>query len=339
MLTVKGNKLLVLGDRHIDDVYQGSHINYQENCYWCMDKTLEIVKEEQPDLYLETGDLIGVRNNIARLEDRIMLRRTAEFFEDLKATCVVNTGNHDYFGNDHNNDYLLLSSLGYFYNPSMIADSNGKVVELVSDFEEDGKPVKVYVHFVPYGDEFIPLKPVKDCINIAITHNDFKVGATSYTRNPDAIDLETHEPFFGMDVIINGHIHDPAPRKTFKTVTGLDCTFLNLGSMARPKINENYDKVLYAVLEVRKGADGDVEIYFADKVIDLKPASKIFKAKNSNSSVKDSLDEELEDSGLESVFETLKDFNWQGVSMDKRIEIMNIEPEVKEIIYSYLNRV
>lgn len=337
MLTIRGNKLLAEGDMHIEDIYRGQHVNYQENSYWCMQNTLDLIKQEKPDLYVNTGDFIGVRNNVARLEDRVMLRRTAQWLEDMKIPRIINTGNHDMFGNDHTNDYLLLSSLRYFYTPDQIADDNGNVVRLVSEYlDEDGKPFEIYVHFVKYGDEFKKLNPVKDAVNVAITHNDFKVGALSYTQNPDAIDLVEHEPFFGMDVIVNGHIHNPSSRETFKTRNGMDCTFINVGSKARPKRSEDYNKVFYVIVGIRLNALGKPEPYFRESLIELKPADEIFISKTSSETLESTLKTDLEDDGLGAVLDVLKDFNWSGVSMVKRVEALSIEPAVKELIFEYL---
>lgn len=339
MLTVKGNKIGFFGDTHIEDVYRGEHVNYQENCYWVMNKRLEIVRNEEFDLYVDTGDFIGVRNNISRLEDRVMLRRTAQFLEDLKIPRVINTGNHDLFGNDHNNDYLLLSSLGYFYTPDQIADDNGNIVRLVSDFnDEDGNPYEIYIHFVKYGDEYKKLNPIKDAVNVAVTHNDFRIGALSYTQNPEAIDLIDHEPFFGMDIIVNGHIHNPSSRETFKTRNGMDCTFINLGCMTRPKKSENYDKVFYVNVGIRPNAvTGEPEPYFSEKLIQLKPADEIFVKRTGAEAITQTIKNDLEEDGLSEVLDVLRDFNWSGVSMSDRVEALNVEPEIKEIIQEYLN--
>lgn len=34
MKKIIGNTSVTFGDRHIENVYRGQHINYQENCYW-----------------------------------------------------------------------------------------------------------------------------------------------------------------------------------------------------------------------------------------------------------------------------------------------------------------
>lgn len=339
MLTIRGNKLIVTGDDHYEDIYRGRHKNYVQNVLWCMNKLEEVLEREQPAFHARTGDFIGVRNNVSKIEDRTLFVRVAKHMQSSGIPCVVNTGNHDLFGSDHNNDYLTLARLGYFHTPDQIRDDKGNIVQMITDYEdENGEPIVFYIHFVPYGQEHKKLYPVKDAVNIAVTHNDFRIGSHVFTQNPDAIDLLTHEPFFGMDLVLNGHIHEPSVRQTFKTVSGMDCTFLNLGCMARPKVSENYNQVLYAVVEVRKNALGKPEAYFREELIDLLPAEEIFVDYGSTSSQLATKETESEsESELSSVIDSLRDFNWSGISVLDRVEAIPMEPEVKELVLKYLS--
>ena len=216
MKKVIGNTSVTFGDRHIENVYRGQHINYQENCYWCMDQTLERVQLLEPELYNETGDFIGVRTGVSWLSgDRIMLSRTMKFLDSIKSHKVINRGNHDLHGSEERNDYLFLSSLGYFDSPAHLAEEDKQVGRVMLESPDlidpdTNEPMRVVFHYVPYGKEFEKLDIVEGVTNIAITHYDFRVGLTNFTNNPEAIDLTTHEPFYGVDLILNGHIHQPS---------------------------------------------------------------------------------------------------------------------------------
>ena len=157
MKVVKGNTSVTFGDRHIENVYRGQHINYQENCYWCMDKTLERVQLLEPELYNETGDFIGVRTGVSWLSgDRIMLSRTMKFLDSIKGHKVINRGNHDLHGSEERNDYLFLSSLGYFDSPAHLAEGDKQVGRVMLESPDlidpdTNEPMRVVFHYVPYG--------------------------------------------------------------------------------------------------------------------------------------------------------------------------------------------
>lgn len=344
MLEVRGNSFIVTGDDHYDDLYRGAHLNYQANCYDVMRRIENMQEHEQADLMFRTGDFIGARPNVSMLEDHNMIYQVAKHLKNLSAPVVINKGNHDLFGDESRNDYIMLSRLGYFYAPEQFADSNGNVVKLVTDYTETNDsgeevPVIIYIHVVPYGKDMEKLHPVKDAINIAITHGDFCVGSETISQNPDAIDLVTHEPFFGIDYIINGHIHEPHSRITYQTTDGSTTTFLNVGCPTRVKRNENYEAVYYFKLSVDKDEDGDVVVLASERILELSPSKDLFITKK-DSAVVDAVKEDKEKASqeLSLVFEDLKDFTFKGISLEERVDIMVAEPDVKKLVLQYLKK-
>ena len=177
---------------------------------------------------------------------------------------------------------------------------------------------------------------VEGVTNIAITHYDFRVGLTNFTNNPEAIDLTTHEPFYGVDLVLNGHIHQPSELKAFKTEGGTTCAFMNLGCMARPKRSEDYSFVWCAVVKMRKNPiTGLPEVHFDPQVFELKPPSEIF-LEDTEGSVAEQVKAEGKQAQLSEALEGLRDFNWAGVSLAERLNLMVLEPEIKDLIKHYL---
>lgn len=343
MKKIVGNKSLTFGDRHIENVYRGQHVNYQENCYWCMDKTMEKVWQEAPDLYNETGDFIGVRTGVSWLSgDRIMLSRTMKFLDSIKGHKVINRGNHDLHGSEERNDYLFLSSLGYFDSPAQLAE-DGKTVGRVMLESPDlidpdtNEPLRVVFHYVPYGKEFEQLDIVEGATNIAVTHNDFRVGLKNFTNNPDAIDLVTHKPFYGLDLILNGHIHQPSELAQFNTEGGTSCAFMNLGCMARPKRSEDYEFVWCALVQMRKNPHTQQpEVHFEAQEFPLRPVSEVF-LPDTEGSVAEQVKSDSKQLELSEALKDLQDFNWAGISLKERVDLLVIEPSVKALIEEYLH--
>ena len=333
MLTIKGDKVVVFGDRHIEDVYRGKHKNYRKNSIDCMNLTLDVVSEEKPDLYIETGDFIGVRKDISWVsQDRGLLKETAQFLKDLNCPVVINTGNHDIHVGDEKNDYKFLSDLGYFSRPQQFEEGGASVVKL--ETSKDDMPI--YLHFVKYGCDDVVLKGFKDGFNVAITHGDFRVGNKTFSGNPDAIDLITHEPFFEMDYIINGHIHDPMETvEEFTFYNGKVCNFINIGCMARPKISENYEQVWYIVLGVREVVDGIYKYYIEPKILDLPKVEDIFRM---TKSLKELVDEETEESleDLSGIFSALQEISFGTISIEDRVNLLPTTQKMKDLILEYL---
>lgn len=334
MLTVKGDKIVVFGDRHIEDVYRGKHKNYRKNSLDCMKLTLDVVKEEEPDLYVETGDFIGVRRDISWIsQDRDLLRATAQFLQDIKCPVVINTGNHDIHGGSEKNDYRFLSDMGYFTRPQQFEENGVSVVKL----ETSDKEMPIYLYFVKYGFDDVVLKAVdKKALNIAITHGDFRIGAKDFSGNPDAIDLVTHEPFFEMDVILNGHIHEPMEQmEEFKFYNGKRCNFLNLGCMARPKISENYDQVWYVVISIQEILEGVFKPSIECKELKLPSVEEVF---NLTKPLKDLVQEEKEESleDLSVIFSALQDVSFGTISVEDRVNLLPVDVKMKELILRFM---
>lgn len=345
MKKVIGNTSVTFGDRHIENVYRGQHVNYQANCYWCMDKTVEKVWELEPALYNETGDFIGVRNGVSWLAgDRIMLSKTMRFLESLRCPVVINRGNHDMHGSEDRNDYIFLSSMGYFSNPTQLAENGksiGRMMLESPDFKdpETGEPLRIVFHYVPYGKESEKLDLVEGATNVAVTHYDFRIGAKNFTQDPEAIDLVNHAPFFGVDLVLNGHIHNPSEPTVYTDASGHSGLFINLGCMARPSIAEDYDFVWCGVVGFRKNElTGQGEVYFDPQVFKLRPASEVFVEQEGagEDAVAGSVKSESKQLAFTHTFESLKNFNWAGVSMAKRIDLVPMEEDVKSMLLDYL---
>ena len=58
-ITGKGG-IIVFGDTHFSSIFQGEHINYQEECLDSMARILEIVRKEKPCAVALLGDLIPI---------------------------------------------------------------------------------------------------------------------------------------------------------------------------------------------------------------------------------------------------------------------------------------
>lgn len=265
------NKVLVIGDTHFDDVYEGRHKNYYQNTIDVMVQILKVIAERKPDLVVLAGDLIGVRPGKSKVKTRTYLQQIIGFIRSLGKKVIVVKGNHDYA---EDSDYDFLSNIGVF-------TSAKSLLYQVDIVPKDSKPDdRLRIHLRDYGKENLALdiEDNKEGVNIVVAHNEFYIEGREYRRNgAEAIELSKHTPFFGADVILSGHIHEPSPSiEDFTNLEGESTAFINLGCPTRPSYSEQYNQVWFIEFEYKKEKSWD----FNPIVIDLVPSDKIFNKKN-----------------------------------------------------------
>ena len=70
-------------------------------------------------------------------------------------------------------------------------------------------------------------------------------------------------------------------------------------------------------------------------MFELKPPSEIF-LEDTEGSVAEQVKAEGKQAQLSEALEGLRDFNWAGVSLSERLELMVLEPNIKDLIKRYL---
>lgn len=269
-------KVLVFGDTHFDDVFNGQHVDYQQSTLEVMEQIINIYKKEKPDAVILAGDLIGVATGRSKIKSRQYLKSVVQFLTVLggrNRTLYVVKGNHDY---NVESDYNFLSGIGVFNAPE-----EGDDVLYLNPDPEKSPDNQLFIHLRNYNQENnLLMNPEEDSkeyhqaksdgINVVVAHNDFFIkGQEEGYHNPDtAFELQAHSPFYGADIILSGHIHLPSLQtQTFKNPLGETVSFLNLGCPTRPSSSETYNKVWYTVLEFD---EQDKTWDYTPKIMELK---------------------------------------------------------------------
>ncbi|PHE64204.1 phosphatidylglycerophosphatase [Bacillus toyonensis] len=271
MLKISGSRVLVLGDIHADDTFQGRHYNYWENVVEVSNRIINIVEEEKPDLVIIAGDLVGVKRGVSTIKDRNALLYLAKFLMSLP-NCVVLKGNHDY---NEVSDYEFLSEMCAFKSTSQI----GGVVEFTHPLAE----TPCYFHCIDYGQENELITIYENAYNIGIGHNEFFVeGQEQQYHGEHAIELRSKRNFFGLDMLLSGHIHTPSINFIpFSFQDGFESAFLNLGCPTRPSHGELYDQVWYVAFDFNKVEGTNLcELGYRTEVFKLRLYTEIFRPKS-----------------------------------------------------------
>lgn len=257
--------ILIFGDIHADDVFEGKHKNYAENTITVFKSILKKTAERKPDIVFLMGDLVGVRPGRSKVRTRIYLQALIGFIRALGPEVVILKGNHDYA---EDSDYDFLNGIGVFTSPSNLGHTY--------DINTTGnKEDTLRFHLRDFGKENMKLEldTNKDGINIVLAHNEFYIEGAEYRRRSEgAFELTKHTPFYGADVILSGHIHQPSPHiEDFNTLTGVQTAFVNLGCPTRPSSAENYNEVWLIEFKYEEG-----NWHFNPEPFELEPASNVF---------------------------------------------------------------
>ncbi|MGF2715648.1 metallophosphoesterase [Bacillus cereus] len=334
MKRISGMKAIVFGDPHADEEFQGRHINYWENFMEVSDRISKVVEIEKPDIVFIAGDLVGVRRGKSAIKDKNALLYLAKWLKSLP-NVVVLRGNHDY---NEISDYEFLSELRVF--------TSSKQTENMVEFTHPNAEVPCFFHLVDYGQENEKIEIQANAYNIGIMHNEFFVaGQEQQFHGEGAIELTSKKNFFGLDMVVSGHIHTPTNGMiNFSFQDGFESAFANLGCPTRPGHGELYDQVWYMVWEYQQTEGSNVtDMRFRQEPFALKPYTEIFRP--NDDFIEGVQDKELIDDytgiqkgKLEEILSSLATSNMGNEDFFKQIDNLQVvaTPESREVAKQYL---
>lgn len=262
-----GRRVLVIGDLHFDDVYEGKHLDYLKNTITVMTLIHNQIAKYRPDVVVLAGDIVGVRPGRSKVRTNIYRARIINFIKSLGPVVIALKGNHD-FAEDA--DYNLMAETGVFVAPKKI----NYVADVIPGKNSEHN---LRLHLLDYKQEEhkLELDTNEQAANIVIAHNEFYIENREYRRrSDDAIELVKHIPFFGTDMVLSGHIHEPSPQpETYTALDGNTQTFVNLGCPSRPSKAEKYNEVWFMMFDF-----DEEEMIWEPKplIIELQNSDKVF---------------------------------------------------------------
>ena len=339
-------KVLVFGDTHFDDAFNGQHVDYQASTLEVMEQIIGIYQAEKPDAVVLAGDLIGVATGRSKIKSRRYLKSVVQFLSAIGGatdSLYVVKGNHDY---NVESDYNFLSDIGVFIAPTDDSD----VLYLKPDDQPENQ---LFLHLRNYNQEnkllmnqeedakdYLQAK--SDGVNVVVAHNDFYVKGQveGYHDEDTAFELTQHSPFYGSDIVLTGHIHLPSlSTQSYKNTIGESCSFLNLGCPTRPSSTETYNKCWYVSLEY---SEEEQMWDYQPHVMELKDFREEFimtddLLKNMKKIAEKDVAEDKE--RLEEVLDLLRNDNLSVDDSLQQIDLITVaSQEERDLAKSYINR-
>lgn len=271
----------IFGDTHYSAIFQGAHVDYQEENLDSMSKMIEIVKKEGFSAVVLLGDLIGVSER--NIRDLRFLMEVTVWLQTLNkltnGNVFVVRGNHD-IGDFPQFEYF--KGIGLIKTPT-------EVDHYIDDV------LMVRYHFVGYGEEKRPLRyeGVEDGVHqIVFGHNDYSIsGVTNWYYSKNGVEMSTLGNFKHVSWVISGHIHQPSPDIYSQTIGDREVFLFYPGAVSRVSSSEQYNDCFYFMLFYNDDEQGfDYEI----KNFGLKPANEVFLQEKLDEEKAELLADELE---------------------------------------------
>lgn len=330
-MKVIGGKILIIGDLHISDVFEGRHKNYLSNCYEVLADIENKVTELNPSVIVFLGDLVGW--NESNIRSREVLSHLCKWFmhigENRKIFCV--RGNHDMKGYP---EFQFLSDLRLFETASTCDG-------YFDYYGYEGQEVpEIRFHLVDYKQEHRELNIASGgTSNVVLAHNNFTIqGYTNWYQEHDGIELAMQQNFTDVDIVISGHIHNPSPDfYATQMVGGGECMLFYVGCPTRPIKDKNcYDKCWYLVFDYSESAKSTS---FDALDFNLKPLVEEFYDDDTfiEEKSEDEIANEIRTQALKDVLEDILKYRMcDGNLLEAIDKIPNATNEAKDLAKSYL---
>lgn len=248
---------LVVGDTHISDRVSSRHIDYFRDCQEFLMQITNSIIEHKIKVLILTGDLVGRTNekNLASREVLLYFMKVIQQWNDLTGGNVyVVRGNHDISGKM--TDFDMFVSLG--------------LLKMAPHIDASG----VRFHLVNYGEHTRDLAIEDSLMNVVVGHSEFHVeGKTDwFFRSHEAVNVASLNNFYGVDMIVGGHIHKPSPSVVETSIKDKSIKLFYLGCGTRPA----YDRNIWDKCFGLKFSSDDTTTELTQIDYNLRPVSEIF---------------------------------------------------------------
>lgn len=329
---VVGGSVLIFGDLHFSDVFNGKHKNYLQNCFAVLGKLSKIVEEVKPSAIVLGGDIVGwAETNVRNREVLSVLCRELKAWGDYGTVYAVK-GNHDIKGYP---EFMFLSDIGIITTSAKC----GGYFDYYGTAEQEIPEVRF--HIVDYKDEdrILAIHENPNVSNIVLGHNNYTIsGVTNWYSDFDGVELGRLQNYSDVDMVISGHIHNPSPEIVSATmISGNTCSLLYPGCPTRPiKEKEMYESCLAVkILYNPTTQSTDIDTI----TIELEPSSEVFFSDEEfvDEKSEDEVEEQIRKEALHEVLGDLLKYRMnQGDPISQIDRIPNASDGAKEIAKSYL---
>lgn len=243
------------GDTHLSSKNYGAHRDYASESLLYYKSVIDIAEEECATHLVCLGDF--AQTKFHQLEYRINVEK------ELERASRLTNGNHYCLQGNHDISTKGIVERDYYINRGLLKGSTSL------DFKD------FRVDMIDYGKESkFKLSDVK-AMNVVLAHNFFSFKDTAMPCYGNAIELDNFKQWYGVDLIISGHIHKSGKYsgRIIKDNRAKNVTVFNLGCPCRMSYEDDMQEK-GNVMFIDYYSDGSVSLF--NRTFDLLPLDKSF---------------------------------------------------------------
>lgn len=257
-------RILIYGDIHLCSKHYGAHINYPKESLELYEYITKVAEEKQVTHLIGLGDFSYGRFN------------TLEYREQVEALLErqyrVCGGNHLELKGNHDSASYGMTEYEYYIKKGLLRPSQNFTIGNVHfTLVDSGK----------YTCTEVNMGPDEESINVILAHDFFKFKNTDVPDFGKVMELDNFTPWYGVDHLICGHIHNQLLFDDLITKTGQDgqthghrVMVQYPGCLTRPAYREGHMDLVGQLIYLVIRDNGDFEYNVLD--VPLKPLNEAF---------------------------------------------------------------
>lgn len=218
-------RVMFSGDTHLSSKNYGGHNDYPKESLHYFTRLNEIAKENKVTHDIRLGDFSY--SNFTDLQYRLNVEEQLKIAnEQVKGNLYILKGNHD-ISSKGMTEYEFYLKRGWFKGAEHITINS------------------ININMLNYGEQFKPIiKPSSNTVDIVVGHDYYKFNDTQLPNYGNAIIINDKTEWFGVDLILLGHIHNYHKFKGLivKDNVGHPTVVEYLNCPCRPSYTEDLDK-------------------------------------------------------------------------------------------------
>lgn len=237
------------GDIHLCSKNYGAHRDYAKESLEYFTRITEIAEKRNLTHLIGCGDFSYGRFHT--LEYRLAVEK------ELEKQFKITNGNRWELEGNHDTDGKGLLERGYYIQKGLIRASENFSVGCVNITMVDyGKTMTAPVNIIDEENKY----------NILVAHDYYKFDKVNLPNFGKAILLDTLDRWYGMDIMVCGHVHKIMDFSGYVTKGDMahECQVTYLGCMSRPSFREGFLDNVGRVLVVTVYDDDTIDLNFEE---------------------------------------------------------------------------
>lgn len=253
-------RVLIYGDMHTSSKNYGGHRYYAEETLEYFTNITNAAEEYKATHLIGLGDFSFGRYH--NLEYRLKIE------EQLEKQYRLTNGRRWELKGNHDSATYGMTEYEFYVQKGLIKPAENINIENVN------------ISMINYGEHLKTpiIPPDKDMVNIVLAHDYFKFSNTQLPNYGNAIELDYFEPWYGIDILVVGHIHNyerfHGSIKKNGAGVGKEVIVVYPGCMSRPAYREGNMPETGKLISIT--IFNDLSVDFGEIDLSLWPLNKSF---------------------------------------------------------------